>query len=104
MENEHLIKAVNELKDKQKVKRKKDDSSNVIAIIISIFFLTVIYYLYEKNELIEDFSKNKTLICKNSLVSKEFGYIYNENEESFVSKKDQLIFPVEKCKLLDVSN
>ncbi len=102
MENEQLLNAVNELKDKQKNKRKKDDSSSkVILIIIFVFIFAVFYYMYAENELIEDFLDNKTLICKNSLVSKEFGYIYNENENSFLSKKDQLIFPVEKCKLAE---
>ena len=102
MENEQLLNAVNELKDKQKNKRKKDDSSSkVILIIIFVFLFSVFYYMYAKNRLIEDFLDNKTLICKNSLISKEFGYIYNENEKSFLSKKDQLIFPVEKCKLAE---
>ena len=85
---------------------KKTKSKNNIFFKSLVFFILIviglIFWIKKNSEtVIKDFSDGKIIVCKDRLVSKELGYLYNKNENAFVNKKDGLFFNVYYCSNFD---
>ena len=85
---------------------KKPKKKNNFFLIGSIFSLLIvidlIFWIKNLNDnLIKDFSNGKIIVCKDRLVSKELGYIFNKNENAFINKKEGLFFTIYYCSRFD---
>lgn len=85
---------------------KKPKKKNNFFLIGSIFSLLIviglIFWIKNLNDnLIKDFSNGKIIVCKDRLVSKELGYIFNKNENAFINKKEGLFFTIYYCSSFD---
>ncbi|MDD2888055.1 MAG: hypothetical protein PHY66_09655 [Aliarcobacter sp.] len=85
---------------------KKPKKKNNFFLIGSIFSLLIviglIFWIKNLNDnLIKDFLNGKIIVCKDRLVSKELGYIFNKNENAFINKKEGLFFTIYYCSRFD---
>ena len=69
----------------------------IVVLLIGVAFLIKNF----TEDLVKNFSDGKIIVCKDRLVSKELGYLYNKNENAFVNKKDGLFFNVYYCSNFD---
>ncbi len=93
----------NKVTKKTTTKRpKKSKGFVVVFILVVLLFIALAFWIKDfSDDLIKDFSDGKIVVCKDRLVSKELGYLYNNKENAFVNKKDGLIFTVYYCSNFD---
>jgi cold shock CspA family protein len=88
----------NKVVKKNSSKKSKTNKSFFPILIISLILVGAFFWIKDfTNDLIKNFSNDKIVVCKDRLVSKELGYLYNKNENAFVNKKEGLIFTVYYC-------
>lgn len=76
----------------------------IVAVPILVLFSLVMYSSHSsRNEVINTFKNGKTIRCDNRLVSKDNGYVYDEENKLFVNNKDGYVFYHTKCVLMDES-
>ncbi len=88
----------------KKSNTKKSKNNFFIKFFFTVILILIMLFLFLKNSndtLIKNFYNGKEVVCKDRLVSKEFGYIFNKNENAFVNKKDGLIFNSYFCSNFD---
>ena len=81
-------------------KEKKSSKNNLLIVFLSIILLLIgfIFWIKKNNEIvIKDFLAGQIIVCKDRLVSKELGYIFNKNENAFINKKEGLFFSIYYC-------
>ncbi len=97
----------NKKKNNRSINKKsntKKSKNNFFIKFFTVILILIILFLFLKNNndtLIKNFYDGKEVVCKDRLVSKEFGYIFNKNENAFVNKKDGLIFNSYFCSNFD---
>ena len=75
-------------------KSKKGISFIIVCLILAGTVFGIINHNYS---VIKDFNEGKIVVCKDRLVSKEYGYVLNKNENAFINKKDGLYFTTYYC-------
>lgn len=76
----------------------KKPKNSIYIIVFCLIFVGIIFFIWRHNNIIlKDFNENKIVVCKDRLVSKEYGYILNKSENAFINKKDGLYFTTYFC-------
>ena len=85
------------------VKKNNQKKTKFLFLLIIVVLLIGVAFLIKNftEDLVKNFSDGKIIVCKDRLVSKELGYLYNKNENAFVNKKDGLFFNVYYCSNFD---
>ena len=94
-------KSINKNSNTRKPKKK-----NNFFLIGSIIFISIliglIFWIKNLNDnIIKKFTAGQIIVCKDRLVSKELGYVFNKNENAFVNKKEGLFFSIYYCSDFD---
>ena len=79
---------------------KKDefDGPKIVSILVIVFIIGLLLSYKEKYDAISEFKNGNVLICTDKLVSKDKGYFYDEDKDTFINKDDNFIFFAKKCK------
>ena len=79
---------------------KKDefDGAKIVSILVIVFIIGLLLSYKEKYDAISEFKNGNVLICTDKLVSKDKGYFYDEDKDTFINKDDNFIFFAKKCK------
>jgi hypothetical protein len=87
---------------KSNTKKSKNNFFIKFSFIVILILIVLFFFIKDINDaLIKDFYNGKTVVCKDRLVSKEFGYIFNKNKNAFVNRRDGLIFTTYFCSNFD---
>ncbi len=88
---------------KKNNQKKTQKNAKFLFLLIIVVLLIGVAFLIKNftEDLVKNFSDGKIIVCKDRLVSKELGYLYNKNENAFVNKKDGLFFNVYYCSNFD---
>lgn len=82
----------------KKTNTPKKSKSSILFVLFCLIFIGIVFFIWRyNNTIIKDFNENKTVVCKDRLVSKDYGYIYNKSENAFINKKDGLYFTTYYC-------
>ncbi len=95
-------KSNNSVNKNKNTKKNKNNSFLKFFILFILILIGLIFWIINSNNnLIKNFSTGEIIVCKDRLVSKELGYIYNKNENAFVNKKEGLFFSIYYCSNFD---
>ena len=78
---------------------KKPNNKFFIKIFFLLILLIAVFFGIKKHSdfLIKESLFGEIMVCKERLVSKELGYVFNKNEMAFINKKEGLIFSTYFC-------
>ncbi len=84
---------------KKNNQKKTQKNAKFLFLLIIVVLLIGVAFLIKNftEDLVKNFSDGKIIVCKDRLVSKEYGYILNKSENAFINKKDGLYFTTYFC-------
>ncbi len=96
------IKKKNTSKTNNKTVKKTNNKFFIKIFFLLILFIAIFFGIKKYSDsLIKEFSSGEIVVCKDRLISKELGYIFNKNEMSFINKKEGSIFSIYFCSNYD---
>lgn len=71
-----------------------------LGILVVVIGFIVWFYITSSNDkkVIDSFNSGKTIICKDNLVSKDLGFKFNKNDNSFVNEDKSIVLIIDYCR------